>query len=61
MTHPAEPESTLDALRARTEADDMLNRLTEAHAHTVAALDEVLDVEAGLAEILNHNNDNKEK
>ncbi|MGW4076013.1 hypothetical protein ACWELB_21290 [Streptomyces asiaticus] len=35
--------------------------LTDAHASTVAALDGVLDVEAGLAEILNRNNDTKEK
>ncbi|MER7794922.1 hypothetical protein [Streptomyces sp. NPDC097640] len=61
MTQPAEPEPTLDALCARTEADDMLDRLIEAHDRTVADLNQVLDVEAGLAEILNHNNGNKEK
>lgn len=37
------------------------DRLIAEHAASVAALDEVLDVEAGLADILNHNNDNKER
>ncbi|OMI34352.1 hypothetical protein [Streptomyces sparsogenes] len=41
---------------------EALNRaLTEAHTRTVADLGQVLDVEAGLAEILNRSNDNKEK
>lgn len=61
MTHPAEPEPTRDALRARTEGDDMLDRLVESHARSVADLDRVLDVEAGLADIINRSNENKEK
>ncbi|MEU1663531.1 hypothetical protein ABZ547_07945 [Streptomyces sparsogenes] len=35
--------------------------LIDAHARAVADLGQVLDVEAGLAEIINRSNDNKEK
>ena len=44
------------------EADDMLDRtLAEAHARSLDDLEQVLDVEAGLAEITHRSNDNKEK
>lgn len=37
---------------ARTEADDVLDRLIAANDQLIVKLDEVIDVEAGLQEIL---------
>lgn len=61
MTLPPEPDPILDALCASTEADDILDRIIAETAASVADLDKVLNVEAGLAEILNRATDTKEK
>lgn len=54
------PELNVADVVAANEA--VLDRtLAEAHTHTVTDLDRVLDVEAGLADIINHSNDDKEK
>ena len=61
MTQQPESNPPLDKPCAYAEADDTLDRLVETHERTVADLERVLDVEAGLAEIINRSNDNEEK
>lgn len=39
---------------ARTEADDVLDRLIAANDQLLTKLDQVIDVEAGLQQILDH-------
>ncbi|MFJ3950262.1 hypothetical protein ACIPXV_09355 [Streptomyces libani] len=50
MTEPID-EHLAESI-ARTEADDVLDRLVAANARLLATLIEVIDVEAGLQQIL---------